>query len=146
MSSLQLSAPLRFSWSTESVLFAGTKTPASVTEARSSDPRGTTLLGHTRHRRLRARAVCVHSRRCIARHPGAAYWVSLTVLPRGSEASSGTCLHRSCTTRRLSGAQPQLPSSPRQRLTVLNCWAKRYTVTRRLLNPSGHTPPRGVWW
>src|ERR687885_1118011 len=122
--------------------FCGHKKPRLRTEARS-DPRGTTLLGHIRHWLPPACAVCVHSRRCIARHPGAAYWVSLTVLPRGSEASSGTCLHRSFTTRRLSGAQPQLPSTPRQCLTILGCWRKRYTVKLLFLKSQGWIPRRG---
>src|ERR1051326_7293772 len=75
----------------------------------------------------------------IVRHPGPAYspidplYLSVTLslyllvtcssrigclgcLPDGSEAISGTCLHRSCTKRRLSAAARQFRTTPRQRL------------------------------
>src|ERR1051326_696126 len=55
------------------------------------------------------------------------------VLPDGSEASSGTCLHRSCTMRRLSAAARQFRTTPRQRLDTYSTVAPNHT----LLTPQG---------
>ena len=52
----------------------------------------------------------------------------MRVLPHGSEASSGTCSRRSCTNRRLSVAERQFRTAPRQCLTVCSCCAEPYTV------------------
>src|SRR5205823_14505960 len=78
------------------------------------------------------------------RHGLLDHW-SVIVLPYGSKASSGTCLHRSFTNRRLSGAQPQLRTTPRRHLSnVFNCCAELYTFGRLALKCDHAFFPRGT--
>src|SRR6266849_4545876 len=95
-----LSAPLRLQL--PDLLFRGTKNPALFTEARSCPAVPPCLVLSAVYRPPPRRGLLDH-------------W-NVVVLPHSSKASSGTCLHRSFTNRRLSEAEPQLRTTPRHHL------------------------------
>src|ERR1051326_5431066 len=112
MSSLGLSAPLRF----QIPKFWVTKNPTSYRgEVNPAVPPCLVLSAVYRP----------PPRRGLLDHPEA------IVLPRGSKASSGTCLHRLFTIRRLSGAARQLRTTPRQHLNVCRCFVANHTRSIR---------------